>query len=120
MTNNNIVWIFVLGLIITAIVFLLNVYTAKYIIRKAIKQVIKPAFQAKNIELLRHEWLGFFDRGNFKNANFSIGPAFQNGWPSKSVYAEIFYHEKLAVKHITVRIDFDILSIRKVVCSQNI
>lgn len=111
--------------IIIAIVFfglgiLLNAFSIRYVINKAIRKFIKPNLQAKGVTFVDYKWLGFFNHGDFKNDKFILIPSMKAGKPVISTYIDIYYLETSVKKKRTVRIDTFFVFIRRVLYSSEV
>jgi hypothetical protein len=96
---------------------LLMIYVHKFVIKKAINRFIRPDLQAKGLAFVEYKWLGFFNRGDFKNDAFVLIPSLTFGYPVTSIYIDVFYSNGPKKERMTVRIDSSLLFIRKVLYS---
>lgn len=95
----------ILMILLFPTVIMLNFYSIKYVVNKAIRKFIKPKLQSVGFKFSDYKWLGFFNRGNFKNDKFILFPSVRGGYPVISTYIDVFYNEGSNQKKVTVKID---------------
>jgi hypothetical protein len=109
--------VIMLIIVMFTVIILLNLYTKKYIITKAIRKFIKPKLQASALTFTNYKWLGFFNHGDIKDDKVILIPGLKNGGPVISTYIDIYYNEKSTEKKVTVKIDSFFIFIVRVLYS---
>lgn len=111
--------IIILIISLFTIVILLNFLIFKYIKYKAVKRYIQPQLERAGLTFKSYNWLGFFNRGDFKNDKFILLPTLAGGYPVIATYIDVFYIGESVPKKVTVRIDaFFIIIIRVIYSSE--
>jgi len=111
--------IIILIIILFSTIILLNFLLFKFIVNKAIKKYIKPKLDSAGLIFTSYNWLGFFNRGDFKNDKFVLLPSLKGGYPVIATYIDVFYSKGAIQKKLTVRIDtFFIIIIRVIYSSE--
>jgi hypothetical protein len=82
-----------------------NILLYRVIVRKAVKNHIKPELKEKRLLFINFKWPGLFSSGDFKNNALALTLMNKNGKVSNSVYAYIYYKDLSDIKRITARID---------------
>ena len=100
-------------------VILLNIYLHNYFVGKAIKNIVKPILDKKGLHLVKTEWTGLFNQGDFRRDRRYIIPSLSPSYPTISTYVYIFYIDGLLKKRMTIRIDVSMFSIKKNFFSDN-
>ncbi len=106
---------FILIPAIFIVVILLNIFIAKYIIKRAVKRFVIPTLENKGLVFKDYKWVSFFQFGDFKDEKVAFRPSLTGGSPYISLYVYIYYMDSDSKnKRITIRIDTLFLFIRKV------
>ena len=100
-------------------IILANVALFHLLVKTAIRRIVKPELEKRNLTYVSYKWAGFWSCGDFRNDSMDFA-LFKTGLNTISIYSYVYYKDSDEIKKITIKIYIVGVGVNKVEYSNTI